>query len=64
MAEPKGGSSAAAGTPSIRYVGEPNAVIDTGGLRLVTDPTFDPPGNHPIGTWVRRSPPGRQWTRR
>jgi hypothetical protein len=26
----------------IRYLGGPTAVIEVGGLRLVTDPTFDP----------------------
>jgi L-ascorbate metabolism protein UlaG (beta-lactamase superfamily) len=34
----------------VRYVGGPTAVIDVGGLRLLTDPTFDPPGDHPIGS--------------
>jgi len=33
----------------IRYVGGPTAVIETGGVRLLTDPTFDPPGEYPIG---------------
>ncbi|WNI18398.1 MBL fold metallo-hydrolase [Actinacidiphila sp. ITFR-21] len=33
----------------IRYVGGPTAVIAVGGLRLLTDPTFDPPGDYPIG---------------
>jgi len=27
-------------------VGGPTAVLDVGGLRIVTDPTFDPPGPH------------------
>ncbi|WP_377268050.1 MBL fold metallo-hydrolase [Peterkaempfera sp. SMS 1(5)a] len=36
-------------TLSIRYVGGPTAVIETGGLRLLTDPTFDEPGDYPIG---------------
>ena len=31
----------------IQLVGGPTAVIDFGGLRLVTDPTFDPPGSYP-----------------
>ncbi|WP_395107788.1 MBL fold metallo-hydrolase [Actinomadura sp. SCN-SB] len=34
---------------SVRYLGGPTAVIEAGGLRLVTDPTFDEPGDHPIG---------------
>ena len=36
----------------IRYLGGPTAVIEIGGLRLVTDPTFDPPGDHPVGNRV------------
>lgn len=27
----------------IRYVGGPTALLRVGGLRLLTDPTFDPP---------------------
>jgi L-ascorbate metabolism protein UlaG (beta-lactamase superfamily) len=34
----------------IRYVGGPTAVLGIGGLRLLTDPTFDPPTEYPIGT--------------
>lgn len=30
-------------------VGGPTALIGIGGLFLLTDPTFDPPGDHPIG---------------
>jgi L-ascorbate metabolism protein UlaG (beta-lactamase superfamily) len=37
-------------TAAIRYAGGPTAVIELGGLRLLTDPTFDPPGDHPVGT--------------
>ena len=36
----------------IRYVGGPTAVLAVGGLRLLTDPTFDPPGDHPVGNRV------------
>ena len=36
--------------PSVRLVGGPTAVLEIGGLRLITDPTFDPPGDYPIGT--------------
>src|ERR1700722_6731008 len=32
----------------IQLVGGPTAVLDVGGLRLVTDPTFDPPGRYPV----------------
>ncbi|MEU5432833.1 MBL fold metallo-hydrolase [Streptomyces sp. NPDC020719] len=34
---------------SIRYVGGPTAVVDIDGIRLVTDPTFDTPGDYPVG---------------
>ncbi|MFD8735409.1 MBL fold metallo-hydrolase [Streptomyces sp. NPDC059618] len=33
----------------ITYVGGPTAVITIGGLRLLTDPTFDAPGEYPVG---------------
>ncbi|MFJ6831548.1 MBL fold metallo-hydrolase [Streptomyces sp. NPDC091209] len=33
----------------ITYVGGPTAVIAIGGLRLLTDPTFDAPGEYPVG---------------
>ncbi|MEO3793793.1 MBL fold metallo-hydrolase [Nonomuraea sp. B10E15] len=33
----------------IRYAGGPTAVLEIGGVRLLTDPTFDPPGDYPIG---------------
>lgn len=32
---------------SITLVGGPTVAIDIGGLRVVTDPTFDPPGTYP-----------------
>jgi L-ascorbate metabolism protein UlaG (beta-lactamase superfamily) len=31
---------------SITYIGGPTALIEIGGVRLLTDPTFDPPGQH------------------
>jgi L-ascorbate metabolism protein UlaG (beta-lactamase superfamily) len=34
---------------TIRYVGGPTAVVELDGLRLLLDPTFDPPGEYPIG---------------
>jgi L-ascorbate metabolism protein UlaG (beta-lactamase superfamily) len=34
---------------TVRLVGGPTALFDIDGLRLLTDPTFDPPGDHPIG---------------
>jgi L-ascorbate metabolism protein UlaG (beta-lactamase superfamily) len=36
----------------ILYVGGPTALLEVGGLRLLTDPTFDPPGEHPVGDRV------------
>ncbi|HEX4225786.1 MAG TPA: MBL fold metallo-hydrolase [Pseudonocardiaceae bacterium] len=34
---------------TVTLIGGPTAVFEIGGLRLLTDPTFDPPGDHPIG---------------
>jgi L-ascorbate metabolism protein UlaG (beta-lactamase superfamily) len=34
----------------VQYLGGPTALIEIGGLRLLTDPTFDPPGVYPSGT--------------
>jgi L-ascorbate metabolism protein UlaG (beta-lactamase superfamily) len=36
-------------TTKIQVIGGPTAVLELGGLRLLTDPTFDPPGDHVIG---------------
>ncbi|MFE1290561.1 MBL fold metallo-hydrolase [Streptomyces sp. NPDC058751] len=33
----------------ITYVGGPTALVAIGGLRLLTDPTFDAPGEYPVG---------------
>jgi L-ascorbate metabolism protein UlaG (beta-lactamase superfamily) len=33
----------------ITLIGGPTALLELGGLRLLTDPTFDPPGEYPIG---------------
>lgn len=35
---------------AVTVLGGPTALVEFGGLRLLTDPTFDPPGNYPIGT--------------
>ena len=35
---------------TIRAAGGPTVVMDIGGLRLVTDPTFDPPGDYLSGS--------------
>jgi L-ascorbate metabolism protein UlaG (beta-lactamase superfamily) len=37
---------------AVRYLGGPTALVEIGGVRLLTDPTFDPPGDHPIGNRV------------
>jgi L-ascorbate metabolism protein UlaG (beta-lactamase superfamily) len=34
---------------SVRMIGGPTAVFEIGGLRLVTDPTFDEPSDYPLG---------------
>jgi L-ascorbate metabolism protein UlaG (beta-lactamase superfamily) len=34
---------------TVQLVGGPTAVFEIGGVRLLTDPTFDPPGDHPVG---------------
>jgi len=34
----------------VQYLGGPTALIEIGGLRLLTDPTFDPPGVYASGT--------------
>jgi L-ascorbate metabolism protein UlaG (beta-lactamase superfamily) len=36
----------------IQYLGGPTALVELGGARLLTDPTFDPPGEYPIGERV------------
>jgi L-ascorbate metabolism protein UlaG (beta-lactamase superfamily) len=36
----------------VRYIGGPTALVEVGGVRLLTDPTFDPPGDHPVGSRV------------
>jgi L-ascorbate metabolism protein UlaG (beta-lactamase superfamily) len=35
---------------TVRYLGGPTALLEIGGVRLLTDPTFDAPGDYPIGT--------------
>ncbi|WP_329125332.1 MBL fold metallo-hydrolase [Streptomyces sp. NBC_01465] len=34
---------------SVQYVGGPTALLEIGGTRLLTDPTFDAPGDYPVG---------------
>ncbi|MDA8194403.1 MAG: MBL fold metallo-hydrolase [Thermaerobacter sp.] len=37
---------------TIQLIGGPTALLEIAGLRLVTDPTFDPPGDYPVGSRV------------
>jgi L-ascorbate metabolism protein UlaG (beta-lactamase superfamily) len=39
-------------TLGITLSGGPTALLELGGVRLLTDPTFDAPGDHPVGTRV------------
>ena len=34
---------------AVTLTGGPTALIELGGARLLVDPTFDPPGDHPLG---------------
>jgi L-ascorbate metabolism protein UlaG (beta-lactamase superfamily) len=36
----------------VQYLGGPTAILEIGGVRLLTDPTIDPPGEYPIGERV------------
>jgi L-ascorbate metabolism protein UlaG (beta-lactamase superfamily) len=40
------------GSVHILYVGGPTALVELNGVRVLTDPTFDPPGDYPIGERV------------
>ncbi len=44
---------------TVRYVGGPTALVELAGTRLLLDPTFDPPGDYPIGERVltKTAPP-------
>src|SRR5512146_1910190 len=42
----------------VTHIGGPTALIELGGLRFLTDPTFDPPGDHPVGQRVLTKPSG------
>ncbi|NUP50207.1 MAG: MBL fold metallo-hydrolase [Catenulispora sp.] len=37
---------------SVRSLGGPSALLDYGGVKILVDPTFDPPGDYPIGERV------------
>jgi len=45
-------------TLRIRYLGGPTFVLEYGELRLLVDPTFDPPGEYPVGARVLRKTAG------
>jgi L-ascorbate metabolism protein UlaG (beta-lactamase superfamily) len=47
---------------AVTTLGGPTVVLDVGGLRVLVDPTFDAPGEYPIGnrTLVKDAPPA--WT--
>ncbi|HEV7655747.1 MAG TPA: MBL fold metallo-hydrolase [Mycobacteriales bacterium] len=42
----------------VQLVGGPTTLIEIGGVRLLVDPTFDPPGDHPIGSRALRKTRG------
>ena len=48
--------SSVRGTSTLLHVGGPTTVLRLGGLTIVTDPTFDPPGDYPL-------PGGRRLTK-
>src|ERR671922_4505 len=39
---------------TVQLVGGPTALVTYGGLRLLTDPTFDPPGDYERGPTILR----------
>ncbi|NGO77048.1 MBL fold metallo-hydrolase [Streptomyces sp. YC504] len=45
---------------TVTYLGGPTALLELAGVRLLTDPTFDPPGEYPIGArkLVKTGSPG------
>jgi len=42
------GSFWAMSAPAITLIGGPTALIEANGFRLLTDPTFDPPGEYQL----------------
>ena len=46
-----GGGAVAVSLVRILYLGGPTAVIEIGPWRLITDPTFDPPGRRYFFGW-------------
>lgn len=56
-------ASGRSGRARVETMGGPTAVIDYGGLRLLTDPTFDEPGEYPGRSGyslVKTAPPARR----
>jgi hypothetical protein len=49
-------------TFTVRYLGGPTALLDYGGVTILVDPTFDPPGDYPIGERVLTKPAGAALT--
>jgi hypothetical protein len=46
---------------NVQRFGGPTAAFGLGGVRFLTDPTFDPPGEYPIGTrTLTKTQPGRR----
>jgi L-ascorbate metabolism protein UlaG (beta-lactamase superfamily) len=43
---------------TITYIGGPTTIIEVAGLRFLTDPTFDAPGDYPSGAVVLRKTEG------
>lgn len=55
------GKAPSSGRFAVHSVGGPTALLELGGLRLLTDPTFDPPQEYPIGqrSLMKTSGPAR-----
>lgn len=49
MAGAMSAAPSSGGTLRLRLVGGPTVVLEVGGVRLITDPTFDPPGSYDTG---------------
>lgn len=43
----------------VQYLGGPTALLELAGMRLLTDPTFDPPSDYPIGERLLTKTQGR-----
>jgi L-ascorbate metabolism protein UlaG (beta-lactamase superfamily) len=58
MTDPIAAPSRTGHSLTIRCVGGPTAIVEIGGLRLLTDPTFDPPGDYTVGARTRSKTAG------